>query len=714
MVHDQTRVDSPNQPILKSYCPKRYAGETASRDFNPKLFEKYPWCSFNPVSKAVECFPCQRFSDNLFSFSNWRNPLKLKKHSQSAVHQLAMTKWINFKLNDKKQSSIMTQLISSHQSAITKNREYLKVIIETLIFCAQQNIPLRGVNEDCSDIGSQSDTNRGNFLELIHLRSRDIPWLSFKLDQQRQIHAQWLSPEIQNELLGITADFIRQAIVKDVQEAKFYSIIVDETTDVSNQEQVSLCLRYMRNGKAVETFFGFQTTKSTDGKTLFLLIKEVLENAGFSFSGIVGQCFDGAANMSGAKKGVAARVKEVVPNAIYVHCYAHLLNLALHDTLENNTTMKNALGVIQSLHNFFNTPKRENVLKNCDGKEFGQYIKLKSLSPTRWTCRWESVKAVNQNLLRIVRALEHFAKEKDAKTCVDAKGLLFSVLDFKFVIALQILKVILSNTNALSAYLQGKIDVVMAKSTANATVETLANCRDEDTFALIWTRSKQICKELDKATSEYQCLFGTRQRQTRPSRRLQALIGGEEDEVIMPGQALSRVKIFFDAMDRVISEMNVRFEGKDSDLLVALTNTVLKSEGPSDDELKLVSTEFSFDSELLQAEAKIYHSQAPTNKATQNPANTVIHLSENSIDSALPHFSRAAKILATIPATSCTAERSFSCLQRVKTYIRCTMGQVRLSSLALINLERSFSNHVDLEKIVDTFANRSGREKHFF
>ena len=123
------------------------------------------------------------------------------------------------------------------------------------------------------------------------------------------------------------------------------------------------------------------------------------------------------------------------------------------------------------------------------------------------------------------------------------------MLDFKFVLALQVLKVIFSNTNALSAYLQGKIDVVMAKSTANATVETLANCRDEDTFALIWTRSKQICKELDKATSEYQCLFGTRQRQTRPSRRLQALIGEEEDEVIMSGQALSRVEIFFDAMD---------------------------------------------------------------------------------------------------------------------------------------------------------------------
>ena len=91
-----------------------------------------------------------------------------------------------------------------------------------------------------------------------------------------------------------------------------------------------------------------------------------------------------------------------------------------------------------------------------------------------------------------------------------------------------------------------------------------------------------------------------------------------------------------------------------------------------------------------------------------------MHLPENSIDLALPHFARAAKILATRPATSCTAERSFSCLRRVKTYVRPTMGQVRFCNLALINLERSFSNHVDIEKIVDIFGKRSGREKHFF
>jgi len=42
-----------------------------------------------------------------------------------------------------------------------------------------------------------------------------------------------------------------------------------------------------------------------------------------------------------------------VPDAVYVHCYAHRLNLALQDTLEANIVLRNAPGVVQSLHHFF-------------------------------------------------------------------------------------------------------------------------------------------------------------------------------------------------------------------------------------------------------------------------------------------------------------------------------------------------------------------------
>ncbi|QQP36961.1 Hypothetical protein FKW44_022217 [Caligus rogercresseyi] len=46
---------------------------------------------------------------------------------------------------------------------------------------------------------------------------------------------------------------------------------------------------------------------------------------------------------------------------MYVHYYDDLLNLTLQDTLEKDTVIRNALSVIQSIHNFFNSPKRENV-----------------------------------------------------------------------------------------------------------------------------------------------------------------------------------------------------------------------------------------------------------------------------------------------------------------------------------------------------------------
>ena len=83
----------------------------------------------------------------------------------------------------------------------------------------------------------------------------------------------------------------------------------------------------------------------------------------------------------------------------------------------------------------------------------------------------------------------------------------------------------------------------------------------------------------------------------------------------------------------------------------------------------------------------------------------------------LPEFAKAQKILAVIPATSCSAERSFSSLRRLKTYLRNSMGQERLSSLALLHIEREYVNKVlneDMTKMIDVFGQRSGRNKYFF
>lgn len=82
------------------------------------------------------------------------------------------------------------------------------------------------------------------------------------------------------------------------------------------------------------------------------------------------------------------------------------------------------------------------------------------------------------------------------------------------------------------------------------------------------------------------------------------------------------------------------------------------------------------------------------------------------LDSVLPLFWKASRILSVIPATSCSAERSFSALRRMKTYLRSTMGQDRLNNLAIINIERAASNRVlqlQMNEIIDTFGRRKNR-----
>ena len=82
-----------------------------------------------------------------------------------------------------------------------------------------------------------------------------------------------------------------------------------------------------------------------------------------------------------------------------------------------------------------------------------------------------------------------------------------------------------------------------------------------------------------------------------------------------------------------------------------------------------------------------------------------------------PELLKVLKIFATLPVTSCEAERSFSTLKRLKTFIRSTMGEERLNSLAVLNIHREICNLVmekDTDKLVNKFSEGQGRSMYFF
>lgn len=397
--------------------------------------------------------------------------------------------------------------------------------------------------------------------------------------------------------------------------------------------------------------------------------------------------------MSGVRKGVAARMKECSPRGIYVHCYGHVLNLALQDTMSEVEPLRNALGTVQSLYNFLEaSPKRHAVFN--DVKVDGDHIvlTLKSLSVTRWSCRWDAVRAITEQMPKSIKALLILPDDNDPKTYAGSIALLNAICDFEFVFGLLILKVILLNTNSLSRYLQGKsMDVITAKRNAYLTIKTLSGCRNEDNFELLWERAEIFCDRMKEEIKETLFTFKeARAPRTKPSRRLQALVGESNDAARETSpKNHHRINTFYRCFDRVLREMNSRFEGNDEDVLCALGDIVLNS-SPLNDSFEKVSDFYGLDRDLLEVEKSTFENsispdEDPNPRARVKTATDVVYkMYTDGLNELLPVIYEAATILASIPATSCSAERSFSGLRRMKTYLRSTTGQERLNAISII------------------------------
>jgi hypothetical protein len=73
----------------------------------------------------------------------------------------------------------------------------------------------------------------------------------------------------------------------------------------------------------------------------------------------------------------------------------------------------------------------------------------------------------------------------------------------------------------------------------------------------------------------------------------------------------------------------------------------------------------------------------------------------------------AYRILLTILVTVASAERSFSKLKLIKTYLWTTMSQERLSGLAMISIENEYLNKLNYDDLIEEFASKNARKSNF-
>ena len=74
-----------------------------------------------------------------------------------------MVAWEEYKLNSSSGTSVAHLLDKTRMLQIRKNHHYIKTVAQVLLYCAHQEIALRGHDE------SESSPNKGNFLKLMYL-----------------------------------------------------------------------------------------------------------------------------------------------------------------------------------------------------------------------------------------------------------------------------------------------------------------------------------------------------------------------------------------------------------------------------------------------------------------------------------------------------------------------------------------------------------------
>ena len=160
--------------------------------------------------------------------------------------------------------------------------------------------------------------------------------------------------------------------------------------------------------------------------------------------------------------------------------------------------------------------------------------------------------------------------------------------------------------------------------------------------------------------------------------------------------------LYYYIIDKVLVELHSRFDdSREIILAVAACNPNSKSFLNYSAILPLAN-ECSVDVSGLNGELQVVNNLLSKNKGVETTEDLYSYLC--TVNPAFPNLKKVVQGAITIPVSSASAERSFSALKRIKTYLHSTMTANRLSSLAILSVERSLSKEMDYDAVIDNFA----------
>lgn len=623
-------------------------------------------------------------------FNNWKDAIsKFSKHQTTDSHREAVERLITL---PKQTRDIGETLSAEHHSEKKENRQQLLIILRSIRFLARQGLPLRG-----------HDNQQSNLIQLLKLQGESdtsiLKWLEKKSEK-------YTCGDIQNEIIQIMALGILREVAGNIKKNGFFTIMADETADQSNREQVVIVLRHVDSELVVhEEFMGLYTVGSIDSNTLTSVIKDTILRMTLSLSNCRGQCYDGASNMSGAKKGVAANISAVESRAIYTHCYGHALNLAIGDTMKASKVMRDTMDTVYEISKLIKySPKRNAKLQELKHQMCPDTPGFRTLCPTRWTVRAASLESVLLNYT-VLQSLweECYESIKDSELRARVIGVQTKMRTFDFLFGVCFGHDILRHTDNLSKALQHKeMSAAEGQLLSAMTIDTLRELRCETAYDSFWAR---VNEHLDKFDVDEPVL----PRQRKMPKRFET--GSAPCEYPTTVKDMYRQK-YFEAFDLVTTSITERFDQPGYKTYRHLEDMLLKCVAGDPtyvDDMTHVVDFYGSDIEKssLSTQLETLRVYIKNNGIGVKTLNDIVSVVRSMKSATKMLFSEVVTVLTLIlvmPATNATSERSFSALRRVKTYLRANMTQERLNHLMLLHVHREATDDMDLNCVANMFV----------
>ena len=516
--------------------PKHQFGRKGEqRSFRVEWCEEFDWLHYDVSKDAAFCYLCMHCEhekkflpstkrDLAFisrGFTFWKEgPKAFKKHQVSECHREAVDTLI---VLPRSTTDIAEQMSAQHKAEKAFNRQMLLVVLQSVRFLVRQGLPLRG----------DGDESGNNFIQLLRLRGVDDggidSWLNKKTNK-------YTSPVIQNQFLEIMALHILREMSGNIAASHCFSLMADECTDCSNKEKFTINIRWVdQELHEYEQFIGMYQVTTIDSQTLVSAIQDVLVRLNLKMVNCRGQCYDGASNMSGARKGVATLLIEEESRALYTHCYAHSLNLAVLNTIKQSKVCKDALDVAFEITRLIVfSPKRNAAfesIKSCS-EDDGSHspIGIRTFSHTRWTVRGDAIESILVNYSVLFDLWDECLQSRvslDPDIKARIIGVQHQMYLFSLLFGLKLCECLLKTTDNLSRSLQSSsLSAAEAQHIASLTITTLTTMRTDDAFEAFYQLVKSLSGTYDV---EQPCL--PRKRKV-PRRYNEGISNGDFNETV--------------------------------------------------------------------------------------------------------------------------------------------------------------------------------------